>query len=154
MKMTKTPTLPVGSTAQRGEEIGVDALSKVVAAAHRVQADAWRSRPLPSAVATPSRASCGALPHEVEVEARADAALIRGLMRRTAEDNIAIGQALIRQKDSLPHGTFLPWIEVEFDMSERAAHRFMQCIYGATTRPISVAALSNEDFGEVPEFHR
>jgi hypothetical protein len=152
MKMTKTPTLPVGSTAQRGEEIGVDALSKVVAA-HRAQADAWRSKPLPSAVATPSRASC-ALPREVEVEARADAALIRGLMRRTAEDNIAIGQALIRQKNSLPHGTFLPWIEVEFDMSERAAHGFMQCIYGATTRPISVAALSNENFGEVPEVHR
>ena len=153
MKMAKTPTLPVGSTAPRGEEIGVDALSKVVAAAHRAQADAWRSRPLPSAVATPSRAS-RALPREVEVEARADAALIRGLMRRTAEDNIAIGQALIRQKNSLPHGTFLPWIEVEFDMSERAAHRFMQCIYGATTRPNSVAALSNEDFGEVPEVHR
>ena len=151
MKMTKTPTLPVGSTAQRGEEIGVDALSKVVAAAHRAQADAWRSRPLPNAVATPSRASC-ALPREVE--ARADAALIRRLMRRTAEDNIAIGQALIRQKNSLPHGTFLPWIEVEFDMSERAAHRFMQCIYGETTRPISVAALSNEDFGDVPEVHR
>jgi len=123
MKMTKTPTLPVGSTAQRGEEIGVNALSKVVAAAHRAQADAWRSRPLRSAVATPSRAS-RALPREVEVEARADAALIRGLMRRTAEDNIAIGQALIRQKNSLPHGTFLPWIEVEFDMSERAAHSF------------------------------
>jgi hypothetical protein len=68
MKMTKTPTLPVGSTAQRGEEIGVDALSKVVAAAHRAQADAWRSRPLRSAVATPSRAS-RALPREVEVEA-------------------------------------------------------------------------------------
>jgi hypothetical protein len=30
----------------------------------------------------------------------------------------------------------------------------MQCIYGATTRPNSVAALSNEDFGEVPEVHR
>jgi hypothetical protein len=153
MKMTKTPTLPVGSTAQRGEEIGVDALSKVVAAAHRAQADAWTSRPLPSAVATPSRASC-ALPREVEVEARADAVLIRELMRRAAEDNIAIGQALIRQKNSLPHGMFQPWIEVEFDMSERAARGFMQCIYGATTRPISVAALSNEDFGEVREFHR
>jgi hypothetical protein len=153
MRITKTPTFPVGSTAQRGEEIGVDALSKVVAAAHRAQADAWRSRPLPSAVATPNRASC-ALPREVEVEARADAALIRGLMRRTAEDNIAIGKALIRQKNSLPHGTFLPWIEAEFDMSERAAHRFTQRIYGATTRPNSVAALSNKDFGEIPEVHR
>jgi hypothetical protein len=151
MRITKTPTFPVGSTAQGGEEIGVDALSKVVAAAHRTQADAWKSRPLPSAAATPNRASC-ALPREVE--ARADAALIRGLMRRTAEDNIAIGKALIRQKDSLPHGTFLAWIEAEFDMSERAAHRFLQRIYGATTRPNSVAALSNEEFGEVPVVHR
>ena len=66
------------------------------------------------------------LPREVEVEARADAALIKGLMRRTAEDVITIGQALIRQKAALPHGQFLPWIASEFEMHEQSARRFMQ----------------------------
>ncbi|HEU4805425.1 MAG TPA: DUF3102 domain-containing protein, partial [Nitrobacter sp.] len=46
-------------------------------------------------------------------------------MRRTADDVITIGQALIRQKAALPHGSFLPWIEAEFGMSGRAANRFM-----------------------------
>jgi hypothetical protein len=47
-------------------------------------------------------------------------------MRRTAEDVIEIGNALIRQKEKLPHGMFLPWIEAEFDMSQSAADRFVQ----------------------------
>jgi hypothetical protein len=56
---------------------------------------------------------------------RHEAALIKGLMRRTAEDVIEIGNALIRQKDKLPHGMFLPWIEAEFEMSERTARKMM-----------------------------
>jgi hypothetical protein len=44
------------------------------------------------------------LPREVEVEARADAALIKGLIRRTTQDVIDTGLALIRQKNALPHG--------------------------------------------------
>jgi hypothetical protein len=67
-----------------------------------------------------------ALDRETEVEARSDAALIKGLMRRTAEDVIEIGKALIRQKQQLPHGMFLPWIATEFDMHEQSARRFMQ----------------------------
>jgi Protein of unknown function (DUF3102) len=66
-----------------------------------------------------------ALDREIEVAARSDAALIRGLMKRTADDLVEIGNALRRQKTNLPHGMFLPWIEAEFAMSERAAQRFM-----------------------------
>jgi hypothetical protein len=44
--------------------------------------------------------------------------LIKGLIRRTVDDVITIGQALIRQKAALPHGSFLPWIDAEFAMSE------------------------------------
>jgi hypothetical protein len=62
-----------------------------------------------------------ALDRETEVAARSDAALIKGLMKRTAEDVIEIGKALIRQKGKLPHGMFLPWIETEFDMTDRTA---------------------------------
>ena len=72
--------------------------------------------------------NCADLPREVEVEARADAALIKGLMRRTAEDVITIGQALIRQKAALPHGSFLPWIQAEFSMSERTAQKLMTVV--------------------------
>jgi hypothetical protein len=50
---------------------------------------------------------------------RAAAALIKGLIRRTVDDIITIGQALIRQKQALPHGSFLPWIDAEFAMSRR-----------------------------------
>lgn len=38
---------------------------------------------------------------------------------------IAVGLALKRQKERLPHGMFLPWIEAEFGMSDRVARRLM-----------------------------
>jgi hypothetical protein len=57
-------------------------------------------------------------------------------MRRTAQDVTDIGLALIRQKNALPHGMFLPWIEAEFEMSERAGHRFKTVgeTYGGKSR--------------------
>jgi predicted ATPase len=51
--------------------------------------------------------------------------LIKGLIRRTVDDVITIGQALIRQKAALPHGSFLPWIDAKFAMSESAARKMM-----------------------------
>jgi hypothetical protein len=65
-----------------------------------------------------------ALDRETEVEARSDAALIKGLMRRTAEDVIEIGKALIRQQKAL-NRRFQSWIELEFEMSQSAAYRFI-----------------------------
>jgi hypothetical protein len=46
-------------------------------------------------------------------------------LRHTAEDVIEIGAALLRQKQRLPHGMFIPWIEAEFEMSRPSAARFM-----------------------------
>ncbi len=66
-----------------------------------------------------------ALDRPTEVAARTDAALIKGLMRRTAEDLIEIGNALIRQKGKLPHGSFHKWIEAECELSVRTAQRCM-----------------------------
>jgi hypothetical protein len=79
------------------------------------------------------------VPREVEVEARADAALIKGLMRRTAEDVITIGQALIRQKAALPHGSFLPWIDSEYEMTARTSQNFMRVAeqFGAKYETVS-----------------
>ena len=64
--------------------------------------------------------------------------LIKGLMRRTAEDVIEIGNALIRQRKAMP-GLFMAWIDLEFSMSERSAYRF-----------INVAAVYGDKPGTVP----
>ena len=50
---------------------------------------------------------------------------IRMLVRRSTQDIIDIGRHLIAVKEYLPHGEFLPWIETEFEWSERTAKRFM-----------------------------
>ena len=51
---------------------------------------------------------------------------IRLRLRRSAEDIIAIGQDLARVKKAIPHGSFGPWIQAEFEMAESTALRFMQ----------------------------
>ena len=51
---------------------------------------------------------------------------IRALMRRTAEDIIAIGRKLIEVKARLGHGQFLAWLEAEFGWHRGTANRFMQ----------------------------
>jgi hypothetical protein len=50
---------------------------------------------------------------------------IHARLKRTAEDIIAIGQDLIEVKERLEHGEFLPWLQSEFEMSERTARDFM-----------------------------
>ena len=47
-------------------------------------------------------------------------------MRRTADDVIRIGQQLSHMKEKvLLHGSFLPWIEAEFEMTHKTATNFM-----------------------------
>jgi len=65
------------------------------------------------------------LTSSVALEVRSAAERIRVRMKRTAEDIIAIGLDLIEVKGRLPHGRFLPWINTEFGMGERAARNFM-----------------------------
>jgi Protein of unknown function (DUF3102) len=90
-----------------------------------------------------------ALDRETEVAARSDAALIKGLMRRTAEDVVEIGSALIRQKQRLPHGMFLPWIETEFDMSQSAAYRFINVAERYSGKLPSLGSLTVEALYEL-----
>lgn len=47
-------------------------------------------------------------------------------MKSAAESIIAVGLALKRQKERLPHGMFLPWLEKEIGISPKAAQRLMQ----------------------------
>lgn len=52
--------------------------------------------------------------------------VIKGLMRRTSEDIIDIGQKLIEVKQYLGHGNFLKWLKSEFNWSVSTATKFMQ----------------------------
>lgn len=63
---------------------------------------------------------------DAHAQVRDAAVRIRMRMSRTAEDIVEIGRDLIRVKDLLGHGNFLPWIETEFGMSADTAGRFMQ----------------------------
>ena len=49
-----------------------------------------------------------------------------GLLKRTAEHIVQIGQNLLSIKASLGHGYFEAWLQAEFAMSERQARRFIR----------------------------
>lgn len=51
---------------------------------------------------------------------------IKALMRRSAEDIIAIGRKLAEVKERLGHGRFLDWLDAEFGWHRVTANRFMQ----------------------------
>jgi hypothetical protein len=66
---------------------------------------------------------------------------IRERGRTAFSEIIAIGSDLIKAKDMLPHGQFLPWVQKEFAWGERTARRFM-----------SVAELANRSgVSDLPE---
>lgn len=48
-----------------------------------------------------------------------------GLLKRTAEHVLHIGQNLKAIKEKLPHGQFLPWVEAEFGMSRWTVRNFI-----------------------------
>jgi hypothetical protein len=50
---------------------------------------------------------------------------IRNLAGVTAQNVWRIGQILTKVKAALPHGGFLPWIEFEFQWSDKTAQNFM-----------------------------
>lgn len=69
-------------------------------------------------------------------------AVIKTHKKRTAESIILIGQALQRQKERLPHGMFLPWIEVEFGMSRSAANKIMHVAAAFDSKCVTVTHLT------------
>ena len=66
----------------------------------------------------------------------------RGLLKRTAQNILAIGRNLQEVKERLPHGQFLTWLQAEFTMSERHARNFMHVAACFGTRPEIIADLS------------
>lgn len=66
-----------------------------------------------------------ALTPEVRQFAQQKANETHGLLKRTAEHVLQIGQNLRAVKEKLPHGQFLPWVEKEFEMSRWTARNFI-----------------------------
>jgi hypothetical protein len=66
----------------------------------------------------------------------------RGLLRRTAQNVIAIGRNIQAVKEQLPHGQFLPWLQTEFAMTERHARNFMHAAARFGNKPEIIADLS------------
>jgi hypothetical protein len=50
---------------------------------------------------------------------------VEASLRRSVQDAIKIGELLAQQKDELPHGDFLAWIERELPFTDRTARRYM-----------------------------
>jgi len=60
---------------------------------------------------------------------------IRGLMKRTAQGIVEIGQRLIEVKTRLEHGRFGDWLKAEFDWSWDTAGRFINVATRFSTVP-------------------
>jgi len=65
---------------------------------------------------------------------------IKTLMQRTAQDLVEIGQKLVEVKARLGHGLFGPWLQAEFEWSERTAQRFMSVAQAFKSDTVSVLA--------------
>lgn len=63
---------------------------------------------------------------EVRTDVQESTRRIHELERRTSESIIEIGQQLIRVKQRLPHGGFMPWLEAEFGWSWKTANNFIR----------------------------
>jgi hypothetical protein len=69
---------------------------------------------------------------------------LHGLMKRTAESIIRIGQHLLSVKACLGHGHFETWLRAEFGMTDRHARRFMNVAerFGDIADKMSVFSVS------------
>ena len=66
---------------------------------------------------------------------------VRLRLKRTAEDIIAIGHELIAVKADLDHGQFLGWLQLEFEMSESAALKFMHVAHRFESKSVIITDL-------------
>lgn len=62
---------------------------------------------------------------EIDTEVILSTERAKLMLKRTAEDIIAIGKELIFIKSKLKHGQFMPWVEHHFEMTRHTAFNFM-----------------------------
>ena len=84
---------------------------------------------------------------DLVTQINAEHAQARSAFRKGLDHAVACGKLLIRAKNSLPHGQWLPWLEEHCpDISERLAQRYMRVARDMpridTTNPTRVSDLS------------
>ena len=69
------------------------------------------------------------------------AAKLRTALRRETMNIIEIGNLLIESRELFAdgHGEWLPWLEKNFDRSERSAHRYIAAAEYVVAKPATVA---------------
>ncbi len=82
--------------------------------------------PVPASPKTPKGFDYTSLDVETSQFVQEQTGEIRGLMKRTAQGIVEIGQKLIEVKEKLGHGQFLTWLEIEFEWHRDTANKFMQ----------------------------
>jgi hypothetical protein len=66
--------------------------------------------------------SLGKLAEEINAEHRA----FVGTFRKTVEHGIRAGELLVKAKEQCSHGTWLPWLEENFEGAARTAQEYMR----------------------------
>jgi Protein of unknown function (DUF3102) len=85
----------------------------------------------------------GLLDSKIAEQLRSAAKRIRERVKRTLEAIIEIGRDLLRAKESVAHGQFGPWLQMEFGWSDRTARNFMEVaeVFGPKSEIISDLAI-------------
>lgn len=66
---------------------------------------------------------------------------IEASLRRSVQDAVKIGELISAQKDALPHGDFLPWIERELPFSRQTADNYRR-LYEHRAKVLTVGNLT------------
>jgi hypothetical protein len=77
----------------------------------------------------------GCVPQENRAEVHELTKSVKSARRVQLAAMVEIGESLLRAKELLGHGNFLPWLKAEFLMSERTARNYMAlfaCFHGKT----------------------
>jgi hypothetical protein len=67
----------------------------------------------------------GCVPQENQAEVHELTKSVKSARRVQLAAQVEIGESLLRAKELLGHGNFLPWLNAEFLMSERTAQNYM-----------------------------
>jgi len=104
---------------------------------------------LPEQAVTPAEVvvcfSYAAMAPGIADELKTTADTIRRLIRNISTDVITIGANLIAAKRRLDHGQFGPWLETEFQWSERSARNYMKVAEAFAGKSATVAVLPPTD---------
>ena len=76
-------------------------------------------------------------------EIKAATSRIKARWKRVGKDLIEVGKELNAVKDRLPHGQFLPWLQAEFELSQRTANDLMNVATRFEGKSANIADLNS-----------